>query len=237
MQNGAIGVASRPGHGSTFAFYIEAHVPSPEALREARAAADVVYMRLSRSNTHLSQSIDESRAFEAETPPVKIHINGILIVEDNLINQQISRRGLLEHGYTVDVANHGLEALEKIQHTTRAGGQIPLDLILMDIEMPIQDGLTCTRNIREMERTGQLQGPRIPIIAVSANARTEQILEAKAAGCDDMLVKPFRMPDLIEKMTSVMRSLKEAQQINGAEREREHLHSARGSISIAGDSR
>ncbi|KAK7757675.1 hypothetical protein SLS62_000052 [Diatrype stigma] len=237
MQNGAIGVASRPGHGSTFAFYIEAHLPSPEALREARAAADAVYMRLSRSSTRLSQSIEESRAFEAETPPVKIHINGILIVEDNLINQQISRRGLLEHGYTVDVANHGLEALDKIQHTTRAGGQIPLDLILMDIEMPIQDGLTCTRNIREMERTGQLQGPRIPIIAVSANARTEQIMEAKAAGCDDMLVKPFRMPDLIEKMTSVMRALKEAQQMDGGEREREHTHSARGSINIAGDSK
>ena len=58
-----------------------------------------------------------------------------------------------------------------------------------------------------MERDGRLQGPRIPIIAVSANARTEQIVEAKSAGCDDVLVKPFRLPDLIEKMTTVVRGL------------------------------
>ena len=71
----------------------------------------------------------------------------------------------------------------------------------------ILTGLTCTRHIREMERDGKLQGPRIPIIAVSANARTEQIVEAKDAGCDDVLVKPFRLPELIEKMTTVVRGL------------------------------
>ena len=67
-----------------------------------------------------------------------------------------------------------------------------------------------------MERDGRLQGPRIPIIAVSANARSEQIIEAKAAGCDDVLVKPFRLHDLIEKMTTVARALgSEAQTPNG----------------------
>ncbi|RYP27582.1 hypothetical protein DL766_006308 [Monosporascus sp. MC13-8B] len=212
MQNGAIGVASRPGHGSTFAFYIEAHTPSAESLRDAKAAVDVVenLMRLSRSRTHSSPSAGNPEVFETETAPVEVHIKGVLIVEDNLINQQISRRGLLEHGYEVEVANHGLEALEKLQRTTRAGGDFPLDLILMDIEMPSMDGLTCTRNIREMERAGQLAGSRIPIVAVSANARAEQILKAKAAGCDDVLVKPFRMPELIDKMTNVVRALKEA---------------------------
>ncbi|KAL2167004.1 hypothetical protein VTG60DRAFT_1871 [Thermothelomyces hinnuleus] len=74
----------------------------------------------------------------------------------------------------------------------------------MDIEMPIQDGLTCTRNIRELERAGKIVGGRIPIIAVSANARMEQILEAKEAGCDDVLVKPYRMPELLERMKTVM---------------------------------
>ncbi|RYP86979.1 hypothetical protein DL769_000622 [Monosporascus sp. CRB-8-3] len=212
MQNGAIGVASRPGHGSTFTFYIEAHTPSAEALRDARAAVDVVenLVRLSRSRTHSSPSAGDVEVLETETAPVEIHIKGVLIVEDNLINQQISRRGLLEHGYAVEVANHGFEALEKLQRTTRAGGDFPLDLILMDIEMPLMDGLTCTRNIRKMERAGLLTGPRIPIMAVSANARAEQILEAKAAGCDDVLVKPFRMPDLIDKMTNVVRALKKA---------------------------
>jgi CheY-like chemotaxis protein len=159
-------------------------------------------------------------------------INGVLVVEDNLINQQITRRGLINMGFTVDVANHGIECLEKLRRTDRyalpaptsfpfsadpspAGTSsppssaslsqpFPLSMILMDIEMPIQDGLTCTRNIRELERLGKIVGGRIPIIAVSANARMEQILEAKEAGCDDVLVKPYRMPELLERMRVVM---------------------------------
>ncbi len=149
-------------------------------------------------------------------------INGVLVVEDNLINQQITRRGLLSMGFTVDVANHGVECLEKLRRTDRfspspSGGVVngnghannqagvfPLSMILMDIEMPVQDGLTCTRNIRELERRGEIVGGRIPIIAVSANARMEQVLEAKEAGCDDVLVKPYRMPELLERMRIVM---------------------------------
>jgi CheY-like chemotaxis protein len=77
----------------------------------------------------------------------------------------------------------------------------------MDIEMPIQDGLTCTRHIREMERQGRIKGGRIPIIAVSANARAEQVQEAKEAGCDGVLVKPFRMHELIAKMEVVVREV------------------------------
>ena len=151
MQNGAIGVASRPGHGSTFEFYIEAHVPNAEALREARAAADAVeqFMKSSRSRTrpNPSRKGPETDAAGVEAAPVEVaaaRVQGVLIVEDNLINQQIARRGLLELGYTVEVANHGLEALDKIQRSARAGGQFPLDLVLMDIEMPIQDG-KCTK--------------------------------------------------------------------------------------------
>ena len=141
-------------------------------------------------------------------------------------------------GFTVDVANHGVECLEKLRQTDRFSesehplfqqeqqangvdtttaegkGQIPkfpLSVILMDIEMPVQDGLTCTRAIRELERKGRITGGRIPIIAVSANARMEQIMEAKEAGCDDVLVKPYRMPELLEKMRLVMGSVSAAE--------------------------
>ncbi|KAI1392243.1 uncharacterized protein F4822DRAFT_390172 [Hypoxylon trugodes] len=204
MQNGAIGVASSPGQGSTFAFYIEAGVPSEEAFQEARAAAEAV--------GHILKTPSKASrgSFTMVKPTNKIlgpHIEGVLLVEDNLINQQITRRDLLTSGCAVEVANHGLEALEKLQHTNRAGGQFPLSLILMDIEMPVQDGLTCTRKIRELEQSGHFKGPRIPIIAVSANARMEQIMEAKSAGCDDVLVKPFRIPELIEKMMTVTKLL------------------------------
>ncbi|KAI2470154.1 hypothetical protein F4781DRAFT_442159 [Annulohypoxylon bovei var. microspora] len=213
MQNGAIGVASSPGQGSTFAFYIEAQVPSDEAYQDARAAAEAVGHILRTPTTTTIDRGSNKGPFTMVKPTKKLlgpQIEGVLLVEDNLINQQITRRDLLTSGCAVEVANHGVEALEKLRHTNRSDGQFPLSLILMDIEMPIQDGLTCTRKIRELERTGDLKGPRIPIIAVSANARMEQILEAKAAGCDDVLVKPFRILELIEKMMVVTRRLEKA---------------------------
>ncbi|KAI1140975.1 hypothetical protein F5Y05DRAFT_402993 [Hypoxylon sp. FL0543] len=213
LQNGAIGVASSFGQGSTFAFYIEAQVPSEEACQEARAAAAAVGHILKTSSSTAGR-VSSKGPFTMAKPAKKLlgpQIEGVLLVEDNLINQQITRRDLLTSGCAVEVANHGVEALEKLQHTNRADGQFPLSLILMDIEMPIQDGLTCTRKIRELEKAGHFKGPRIPIIAVSANARMEQILEAKAAGCDDVLVKPFRIPELIEKMMTVTKQLEKAE--------------------------
>jgi signal transduction histidine kinase/AmiR/NasT family two-component response regulator len=216
MQNGAIGVSSLPGVGSTFAFYIETHVPSPAALqiavKDAEALAEVIKSPISPpglSRAGSSRNVAWRQAPAGETSEVpqasRLIANGVLIVEDNLINQQITRRGLLDRGYTVDVANHGLEALEKLRLSERWEGSTPLALILMDMEMPIQDGLTCTREIRRLESEGKIKGGRIPIIAVSANARAEQIREARAAGCDDVLVKPYRMPELIEKMQVVAR--------------------------------
>ncbi|KAK3694250.1 putative histidine kinase group protein [Podospora appendiculata] len=228
LQNGAIGVASQPGVGSTFAFYIETYVPSESSIREAEEHAAVTRAAVidterassaHRKGTQSGASGDLSTAPRSDASP---KISGILVVEDNLINQQITRRGLMNMGFTVDVANHGLECLEKLRKTDRfvqgapsLGGmngsatpaavvKFPLSVILMDIEMPVQDGLTCTRNIRELERTGMITGGRIPIIAVSANARMEQIIEAKEAGCDDVLVKPYRFPELLEKMRIVM---------------------------------
>ena len=272
LQNGAIGVASMPGVGSTFTFYIEAYAPSPEAIKEAEASSGAaaaakrlvaggpVRNGLGRRNfaspsavmaTTLRSAIRPGSRRSGEASPVLPEIEGVLVVEDNLINQQITRRGLLERKFIVDVANHGVEALEKLRLSDRfavphrdetasdSGTPVasetngaapaplsppapisppaptlspaptstrvfPLSLILMDIEMPIQDGLTCTKHIRDMERDGKIKGGRIPIIAVSANARTEQIVAARAAGCDDVLVKPYRMPELIEKMHYVV---------------------------------
>ncbi|KAM7209660.1 putative histidine kinase [Naviculisporaceae sp. PSN 640] len=250
LQNGAIGVASKPGEGSTFAFYIEAYMPSEAAIREVEstviAAKNATITGLGKTlskedkgaDAHLVRNGSTSPASSRPSPTVispisetstslssPPQISGIMVVEDNLINQHITRRGLVNMGFTVDVANHGVECLEKLQRTDRyihdhdpkcngegnQNGQppalFPLSVILMDIEMPIQDGLTCTRNIRELERQGKITGGRLPIIAVSANARTEQKKEAREAGCDDVLVKPYRMPELLEKMRTVMATI------------------------------
>ncbi|KAF6806761.1 hsp90-like protein [Colletotrichum musicola] len=235
LQRGAIGVSSMPGVGSTFAFYIEAYVPAEAARKEAESAAAAVRATTAASaaTTPLSAARAKGPTNEQRTPGVRPkprrhdpRLDGILLAEDNLINQQITRRGLQDRGFSVDVANHGIEALEKLMLSVSLQRQeeeyfgqkasssqspaMPINLILMDIEMPVQDGLTCTRRIRELEREGRVfcaSGGRIPIIAVSANARPEQMQQAKSAGCDDVLVKPYRMPELIEKMQVVVRRM------------------------------
>ncbi|WZH48864.1 hypothetical protein QYS62_010048 [Fusarium acuminatum] len=232
LQNGAIGVASQPGVGSTFAFYIEAYVPSDASRNEALAAAAAARLV---AGTDSAGAIDgkrpcrDSRLQKHQNSGSLDRLDGILVVEDNLINQQITRRGLTDRGYMVDIANHGIEALEKLkrrQGATPGSGlklgigrpgrsninplPISINLVLMDIEMPVQDGLTCTRIIRELEAEGEIfcaSGGRIPIIAVTANARPEQVMEAKQAGCDDVMVKPYRIPELIEKMQVVVRRI------------------------------
>ncbi len=109
----------------------------------------------------------------------------ILIVEDNLVNQKILAQQIRKLGSTVYVANHGQEALDLIRQTRHFKGKetngIELSMILMDLEMPIMDGLTCVRKIREMEAEGLILG-RLPIIAVTANARGEQIATARNSG-------------------------------------------------------
>ena len=236
LQNGAIGVSSQPGIGSTFAFYIETYVPNEASKNEAMAAAAAARLFASTdaadAETKRALGSRDSRLQRHQNPGGNVRLDGILVVEDNLINQQITRRGLTDRGYTVDVANHGIEALEKLRksqsiifHTgkeaeTGVGSSslreslnhpaIAINLVLMDIEMPVQDGLTCTRHIRELEENGEIfcaSGGRIPIIAVTANARPEQVNEAKQAGCDDVLVKPYRIPELIEKMQVVVRRM------------------------------
>jgi len=113
----------------------------------------------------------------------------ILLVEDNLINQKVLRKQLSGIGCTVHVANHGLEALSFLETTsrwitsvnTKSSDLASLSFILMDLEMPIMDGVTCTQRIRELELSGQMVG-HVPIIAVTANARAEQMDVALGAG-------------------------------------------------------
>jgi len=73
----------------------------------------------------------------------------------------------------------------------------------MDIEMPEMDGLTATRKIREFQRESTLSGS-FPIIAITANARGEQVQQAKEAGMDDVVTKPFKIPELMAKIDAFM---------------------------------
>ena len=101
------------------------------------------------------------------------------------VNQRVLQKQLKNQGITVHVANHGGEALDRLresQYWCKNGPDaVDLGVLLMDQEMPVMDGLQCTRRIREWEKGGLLR-KHVPIIAVTANARNEQIAALLAAG-------------------------------------------------------
>ena len=187
LQGGQIGVSSEAGKGSTFAFYITSRrSTTPE---EALNQLPSVGMRQEGLPERLPPrpseptSIPPPSNLSSPKPGLKV-----LIVEDNLINQRVLQRQLRNMGCTVVVANHGRDCLARLQESSfwegHAEDGFDLSVILMDLEMPIMDGLTCAREIRRLERTGEIVR-HVPIIAVTANARSEQIETALASGMVD----------------------------------------------------
>ncbi|RLD69865.1 MAG: hypothetical protein DRI98_09455 [Bacteroidetes bacterium] len=118
----------------------------------------------------------------------------VLLVEDNVINQKIVLLSLKNQVNQIDVAAHGKEALEMF-------GLKQYDLILMDIMMPVMDGIVATKKIREIESTSD---QHIPIIAVTANALAGDRENCLAAGVDDYIAKPFSAEVLIKKMKKLL---------------------------------
>ncbi|GME65863.1 hypothetical protein GTA08_BOTSDO00203 [Neofusicoccum parvum] len=159
--------------------------------------------RPSSPTTTTTTNTTASTHSPATSVPCSPRVFDCLIVEDNKVNQSVMSKGLVKLGHAVYVANHGVEALDFLR-TTRlwcgnAADAQNLTVVLMDIEMPVMDGLTCVRKIRELEREGKLTG-RVKVIAITANARVEQVNTAMEAGMDDVVSKPFRVAELISSI-------------------------------------
>jgi CheY-like chemotaxis protein len=110
----------------------------------------------------------------------------VLLVEDNAINRMLAEKFLEDLGCAVEVAEDGLEAVER-----EAGGRYAL--IFMDCHMPRMDGFTATRQIRQRETT---LGRRTPIVALTAGVTTEERDKCLAAGMDDFVAKPIVLAEL-----------------------------------------
>jgi len=119
----------------------------------------------------------------------------VLLVEDNLINQKIVVLSLKHLISNIDIANNGKEALDKF-------GSIKYDLVLMDIQMPIMDGIMATKKIRELESGTYTH---TPIIAITANALTGDKEICLAAGMNDYISKPFQIETLVQKMKDLLK--------------------------------
>jgi signal transduction histidine kinase len=172
-SSGNIGVRSEVGVGTTFYFEITYPVGTP-ALRSEDAAPE----RFTLTDLR------------------------ILLVEDNAFNQMVAvdtLQAAIENAH-IDVAENGLEAVEKIKffehHPWNSDKKFPYDIVLMDVMMPIMDGLEATRQIR------QLNSPlkNIPIIALTANVVKEEVAKCFEAGMHDFVTKPFDTDTLLKKI-------------------------------------
>lgn len=211
LQGGQIGVASKAGVGSTFAFYLRARRCDPpedhnpvtsypvDMKLQSKVISPAALARLQNGST-----LPTPQGKTAQ-PAVPKHV---LIVEDNIVNQKVLSKQLRSAGCTVHVANHGCEALTFLSTTHFWAGNetagLQLHIILMDLEMPIMDGLTCVKKIRELQKEGVITR-HVPVIAVTANARSEQIATAKESGMDSVVTKPFRVPELLPEMERQVR--------------------------------
>jgi CheY-like chemotaxis protein len=226
-QGGQVGVASLKGEGAAFGFYIEtrrADALNGLTAETARLSIDSVDLRLpERAEVSelavLSKVIDDEEQSKKPPPlprtesqwekqPGKYHV---LLCEDNLINQRILAKQLRASGCIVTVANHGREALDVLQQTDWICPEPDIkvsavDVVLLDWEMPIMNGLQACRRIRELESSGQANR-RLPVVAITANVRQAQIEQAMAAGMDSVLPKPFTVTELLERIEQLTKGV------------------------------
>nr|WP_059391512.1 response regulator [Pseudomonas toyotomiensis] len=133
---------------------------------------------------HILHSDDGNLHSSAQTQAARESTARVLLVEDNPVNQMVAKGMLAKLGYQVLVAAHGAEALEVLE-------QEPIDLILMDCNMPVMDGYEASRRIRSNGHW-----PELPIVALTANALSDERERCRAAGMNDYLAKPFRREEL-----------------------------------------
>ena len=122
----------------------------------------------------------------------------LLLVEDNLVNREIASLILTEFGFALDTAENGKEAVDKVAASKPGDYQA----VLMDIQMPVMNGYDAAKAIRKLDDP---ELSKIPIIAMTANAFTEDIQAAKDAGMNSHITKPIEIPKMIETLTEVLK--------------------------------
>ncbi|KAG9122683.1 hypothetical protein FRC07_000818 [Ceratobasidium sp. 392] len=185
--------------GATLRFFIRATKPPPPSpVRQISASSIVPEVPNSRSRARFSH--------RPSGHPLRV-----LITEDNKVNQTITMRQMKRAGFTATLASNGAEAVQAVSQAQLDDS--PFDVILMDLQMPMyadvayRDGFAAAIEIRRLEETGSLKA-RSFIIAVTGNARAEQMQHARDSGVDEVVIKVltpyFVMVEKAESHPSLM---------------------------------
>ncbi|MBI3839000.1 MAG: response regulator [Planctomycetia bacterium] len=176
ILGGSIKVRSKPGVGTTFRLTIDAG--GSDGIRMLQAASE-----------------DDKKPAKRNVPDVKIE-GQVLVADDGPFNRQFLTRFLEKAGAEVTVAENGQKAVDQAMSALNEGR--PFGVVLMDMQMPVLDGYSATRKLRELGYCG-------PIIAITAHAMSDDRKKCMAAGCDDYLSKPVDRASLLQKVSQYIR--------------------------------
>lgn len=177
LMGGTIDVITSPGKGTT------------------------MILKLKLKTAEESDIIPENDSEDTKIESVSFSNKRLLLVEDNMINLEISNMILKEAGFIVDTAENGKDAVDKIAGSDNGY----YDAILMDVQMPVMDGYTATKKIRGLENKELAE---IPIIAMTANAFKEDADAAINAGMQAHVAKPIDVPVLLNTLAKVLSNSK-----------------------------
>ncbi|SDJ99303.1 response regulator [Natronincola ferrireducens] len=172
IMGGTINVESKEGQGSTFTFKV------------------TLTFKEASSNNLTDRTIDDLAAASIDNQQLRI-----LLVEDEKINQRLTKAFLVKKGFDVAIASNGKEALDLLKTQT-------FDCVLMDIQMPEMDGFETTSHIRDKEK---ITGNHLPIIAMTANAFEEDRNKCFQVGMDAFVPKPIKPKDLFDAIEGLLK--------------------------------
>ncbi len=192
LMGGRIWVHSIEGQGSEFIFTAGFDVGDPAQASDAPTPMQF--------DGFMTAGLDEIVTSERPIAEKGGHVGRILLAEDNRANRNLVRLYLEDLPLRIEEAENGVKALELFK-------QNRFDLILMDMEMPLMDGVEATRAIRDFERDKGRE--RTPVAALTAHVFSEQRQRFEEAGCDDFISKPMSKGRLLEAIRKYVAGLPE----------------------------